>query len=151
MLAQGKVPDGRYRLINRKTNKTIDVEGHSKDDGHKVQELKWGGAGNQQWNIAAQGGGYYLIVNAESGKALNVPKGATDDGVALQQANVNKSSTSQKWKIDKVQGVPGGNFFTLTAMCSGKVLAVTGADDGSAIIQTSPTDAPEQQWKIEGL
>jgi hypothetical protein len=149
MLAQGKVPDGRYKLINRKTNKTIDVEAHSHDDGHKVQEFAWNGAGNQQWNITSQGNGYYLLVGVESGKALNVPKGQTDDGVALQQANVNKG-ISQKWKIDKVPNVPG-NFFTLTAMCSGKVLAVASDANGSAIIQTTPTNAPEQQWKIEGL
>jgi TolA-binding protein len=149
-LAQGHVPDGRFRIINRKTNKTIDVEGHSKDDGHKVQQFKWTGSGNQQWNIASQGNGYYLITGVESSKALNVPKGVTDDGVALQQANVNKTSTSQKWKIEKVPNEKG-NFFTLTAMCSGKVLAVGGDNDGAAIIQTTPTNAPEQQWKIEGL
>ena len=149
MLAQGKVPDGRYKLINRKTNKTIEVEGHSHVDGHKLQEFTWSGAGNQQWNITDQGNGYYLLVGVESGKALDVPKGQTDDGLALQQANVNKGS-SQKWKIEKVQDVPG-NFFTLTALCSSKVLAVTGDANGSAIIQTTSTNAPEQQWKIEGL
>jgi hypothetical protein len=146
LLAEGKVPDGRYRLTNRKTGKVIDVEGHSRDDGHRVHLFAWSGGGNQQWNITAQGGGYYLIVGVESGKALNVPKGATDDGLALQQANVNKGP-SQKWKIEKADA----NFFKLTAMCSGKSITVGGDANDAPIVQTTYTGAQEQQWKLEGL
>jgi hypothetical protein len=147
MLAQGKVPDGRYKLTNRKNGKTIDVEGHSHDDGHRVHLFGYSNGGNQQWNISAQGGGYYLLVNAESGKALNVPKAQTDDDVALQQANVNKTSPAQKWKIEKTdQG-----FFKLTAMCSGKALASGGDLNDAPIVQTTYTGAPEQQWKLEIL
>jgi hypothetical protein len=146
LLAQGKVPDGRYKLTNRQTGKTIEVENHGRDDGHKLQTATYSNAGSQQWHIVPQEGGYYLLLGVESNKALNVPKGMTDDGVALQQANVTKGP-SQLWKIEKVEN----NFFKLTAQGSGKALAVGGADNGAPIIQTTYTNAPEQQWKIDGL
>ncbi|MEI9895250.1 MAG: RICIN domain-containing protein [Chthoniobacter sp.] len=95
MLAQGKVPDGRYKLINRKTGKTIEVENHGRDDGHKLQTNAYSGGGSQHWHIIPQEGGYYLLVGVESSKAINVPKSVSDDGVPLEQANVNKGP-SQK-------------------------------------------------------
>jgi hypothetical protein len=145
MWAEGKVPDGRYKLVNRKSGKAIEVEGRSKDDGHKVQQSGYKGQPNAQWNVTTLGDGYYLIVGVDSNKALNVPKEATDDGVALQQANVNKGA-SQRWKIEKVEG----NFFKLTAAGSGKALAIGDSQaDGGPIVQTSYTNAPEQQWKFE--
>ena len=146
LLASGKVPNGRYRLLNRKTGKTIEVEGHSKDDGHKLQQADFKNAGNQQWTITGQPNGYALLIAVESGKALNVPGGKSEDGVALQQANVNKGPT-QLWKIEKAEG----NFFKLTSESSGKTLAVGGDAAGAPIIQTTYTGAPEQQWKIEPL
>lgn len=142
--AAGKVPDGRYRLINRKTGKAIDVAGRSKEDGGKLHQFQYAGQPNQQWNITAQGGDFYLIVGVESGKALNVPKGQKEDGVALQQANVNKGPT-QKWKIERIEP----NIYKLTSEVSGKVVATTGDANGAGIVQTAYTGAPEQQWKIE--
>ena len=146
MWAAGKVPDGRYKLINRKSGKAIEVEGRSKDDGRKVQQSAYNGQPNAQWNVTALGEGYYLIVGVESGKALNVPKAQTEDGAELQQANVNKG-LSQRWKIEKAEG----NYFKLTAASSGKALAAAGdfQANGGAIVQTGYTSAPEQQWKIE--
>jgi hypothetical protein len=181
MLAQGKVPDGRYKLTNRKTGKSIEVEGRSHDEGHKLQTNAFSNAGHQQWHIIPQDNGYYLLVSLDSGKAIgvptassagvapapanapkpsspapNVPKPAssspkvvTDDGTPVQQVNVNKASAQQKWRIEKVEG----NFFKLTSQTDGKVLAVpTDATGNNApIIQTTYTNAPEQQWKIEAL
>ncbi|EDY18612.1 serine/threonine protein kinase [Chthoniobacter flavus Ellin428] len=77
MLAQGKIPDGRYRLTNRKTGKALEVEGHSHDDGHKVQTYSYNNGGNQQWRIIPQDNGTYMLVNAEGGKALSLPTNPT--------------------------------------------------------------------------
>jgi hypothetical protein len=140
MFAQGKIPDGRYRLINRKTNKAIG----SKNDGGRLRTHDYTGQPNQQWNITALGGGYYLLVRVDSGKALNVPGGKTEDGVALVQGDVTKGP-SQKWKIEKIEN----GIWKLTAEVSGKALAVGGEGDKGAIIQTTYNGTHEQQWKIE--
>jgi hypothetical protein len=142
--AQGKIPDGRYRLINRKSGKALEVADRSRDDAHKLQQYGYAGQGFQQWNITALGNGFYLIVGFESGKAVNVPQGKPDDKLTLQQASVNKGP-SQKWKIEKVET----GIWKLTAEASGKALAVLDNSDRSAVVQTTYTGAPEQQWKIE--
>jgi serine/threonine protein kinase len=146
MWAQGKVPDGRYKLVNRQSSKVVEVEGRSKDEGRKVQQFGYTGQPNAQWNITAQGNGYYLLVGVDSGKALTVPKGQTEDLTGLQQATVNKGP-AQRWKIEKVEG----NFFKLTAESSGKALTAAGAFQagGNTIVQSTFTGAPEQQWRIE--
>ena len=146
MLAEGKIPDGTYKLLNRKNGKAIDVEGHSKEAGHKVHLWADTGALNQQWNLTAVGGGFYIVVGVESDKALEVPDGSAEEGLALRQWTLNKSS-AQRWKIEKTDGP----WFKLTAECSGKALAGAGdlQNDGGGLVQTAYTGAEEQQWKIE--
>ena len=146
MLAEGKIPDGTYKLVNRKNGRAIDVEGHSKDAGAIVHLWTYMGASNQQWTLTAAGGGFYIVTGAESDKALEVPNGSTEEGMALRQWTVNKSS-AQRWKIEKTDGP----WFKLTAECSGKALAGAGdlQKDGSTLVQTAYTGAEEQQWKIE--
>jgi Ricin-type beta-trefoil lectin domain-like len=146
MLAEGKIADGTYKLLNRKNGKAIDVEGRSKDSGHKVHLWAYTGATNQQWNLTAVGGGYYTIVGVDSAKALEVPDASTEEGMALRQWDLNKSP-AQRWKIEKTDGP----WFKLTAECSGRVLAGAGdlAANGAGLVQTTYTGTEEQQWKIE--
>jgi len=146
LLAAGKIPPDVYKLVNRKSNKVLDVEGRSKADGHKVQQLGYSGANNEKWKVVPEEDGFYQIICVDSGKALNVPQDQTADGVAITQANPAKVP-SQLWKIEKTDG----NFYKITAQISGKTLAVGGdlAKDGSPIIQTTYTGAPEQQWKLD--
>ena len=146
LLAEGKIPDGTYKLINRKNGRAIDVENHSKDAGGKVHLWTYGGAPNQQWNVTALDGGFCLLTGVESEKALEVPDGSHEEGMALRQWDVNKSN-AQRWKIEKTDGP----WFKLTAECSGK--ALTGAGnmeaDGGTLVQAAYTGAEEQQWKFE--
>ncbi len=146
LLAEGKIPDGTYKLVNRKNGRVIDVEGHSKDAGGKLHLWTYGGAPNQQWNVTALDGGFSLLTGMESGKALEVPNGSADEGVALRQWDVNKSN-AQRWKIEKTDGP----WFRLTIECSGKALTGAGnmAGNGGALVQAAYTGAEEQQWKFE--
>ncbi len=140
-LAQGKIPNGRYKLVNRQSGKVVEVEGRSKDSGRRLQQFGYTGQTHAQWDITAAGNGFYLLIGVDSGKALTVPKGQNDDLVGLIQENVNKGAT-QRWKIEKTEG----NYFKLTAESSGKVLT---AAPGNTIVQRAYTDAVEQQWRIE--
>jgi hypothetical protein len=146
LLAAGKIPPDVYKLVNRKSGKVLDVEGRSKEDGHKLDQWGYSGANNEKWKVVPQEDGSYQIICVDSGKALNVPQAQSGDGIALAQANPARTP-SQLWKIEKVDG----NFYKITAQSSGKALAIGGdpAKDGSPIIQTAYTGAPEQQWKLD--
>jgi cell division septation protein DedD len=89
MLAQGKIPDGRYRITNRKTGKALETEGHSHDDGHKVQTWGFNNGGNQQWHVIPQDNGTYMLINVEASKALSLPTNPT---------TLNRPSTSNNGK-----------------------------------------------------
>ncbi|MEZ0255731.1 MAG: serine/threonine protein kinase [Chthoniobacter sp.] len=180
LISQGKIPDGRYKIINRKTGKAIDVEGHSHDDGHKLHSYSYNNGGNQQWRILPIENGYYQFINVESGKAISrpmvhpqptptpapnsskpgnptpsptpkpAPKVIPEDGAQIEQANVDKALGFQKWKIEKAKGET--NVFTIISLADSKALAVGGDGDKAPIIQATPKEgAQEQQWKIEGL
>ena len=146
LLAEGKIPDGTYKLVNRRNGHSIDVEGHSKDAGGKVHLWTYLGAPNQKWMLTAVGDGYYTVVGVESDKALEVPDASTQEGTVLRIWTINKSP-AQRWKIEKTDGP----WFKLTAECSGKALAGAGdfQKDGATLVQTTYTGAEEQQWKIE--
>ncbi len=176
LLAQGKIPEGRYKIINRKTGKSIDVEGNSKDDGHRLHAWSYHNASNQQWRIVPLENDTYVIIGVDSGKAISIPllrppatptpapnaqkpsgtptptptpKPITDEGATIEQANVNKLPP-QKWKIQKVEKET--NIFTIISMQDGKAIAVGGDGDKAPIVQVNPKQgAQEQQWKIEGL
>jgi serine/threonine protein kinase len=146
--AAAVLPDGTYKVTNRKSGKALDVEGQAKEDGHKVQQWGYTGGPNQKWKLTAVGGGYYELVCVDSGKALDVPDGQSTEGLALRQWSPNKAA-AQRWKVEKTDG----GFFKLTAECSGKVLAAAGdfVQNGGGIVQASYTGAPEQQWKLDAL
>ncbi len=146
MLAEGGIPDGTYKLLNRRTGRALDVAGNSRENGAKIHQWEYTGATNQQWKLAAAGGGYYTLVGVDSGKALDVANSSKDEGVAVQQWDFN-GSNAQRWKIEKTNAP----WFRMVAECSGHALASApgSTENGAAVIQTTVNNAEEQQWKIE--
>ena len=49
-------------------------------DGAPVQQYRWGDQENQKWQIASLGGGFFRIVNLNSGKCLDVRNKNRNDG-----------------------------------------------------------------------
>jgi hypothetical protein len=58
----------------------LEVIGGSTADGGNVVQWSSTGGYNQQWQIIDNGGGYYRLINRNSGKALDVNGGSTADG-----------------------------------------------------------------------
>ena len=139
------VPDGTYRLFNRKSNKAFDLQNGSTADATPV--VQWGATGNnsQKWILTHQSNGQYQLLGLASGKALDVSGGSTADNAALIIWPSN-SNNNQRWTITPT----GDGFFKLTAVHSGKVADVSGGStaDGTAIIQWPYGGGPNQQWSI---
>ncbi|HEY8993541.1 MAG TPA: alginate lyase family protein, partial [Lacunisphaera sp.] len=51
------IPDGRYRLVNRHSNKVVDVSGGATANGSPLVQWGWNGSSSQQWDVAWQGNG----------------------------------------------------------------------------------------------
>jgi len=91
------------------------------------------------------GGGYYNVINRNSGKCLDVNGVSTADGANVQQWTCG-SGTNQRWSLTSLSG----GYYRLTAQHSGKVLDVVGngTADGVNIDQWTSNNGNNQQWQI---
>jgi len=93
-------------------------------------------------------GASYVLVNRNSGKALDVYNLATNDGARITQWTRNDGSQQQWQFVDS-----GGGYYRLKSRLSGKVLDVTGAStaDGAAVVQWTDTNAANQQFSVQDV
>ncbi|MFI0449169.1 RICIN domain-containing protein [Actinomadura sp. 6N118] len=88
---------------------------------------------------------WYVLVNRNSGKALDVSGTSTGDGARLSQWTRHDGANQQWQFVDS-----GGGFYRLKARHSGKVLDVAGAStaDGAAIQQWADHNGANQQFRL---
>ncbi|WP_203900077.1 non-reducing end alpha-L-arabinofuranosidase family hydrolase [Virgisporangium aliadipatigenens] len=90
----------------------------------------------------------YILVNRNSGKALDVYNLATGDGARITQWTRN-DGLQQQWQfVDS-----GGGYYRLKSRLSGKVLDVYNwsTADGAAIVQWTDNNAANQQFSIQDI
>jgi hypothetical protein len=108
-----------YRLINKNSNKVLNVAGASKDNGANViQYTKNGSAANEEWLLEDAGNGSYYLTSKNSNKVLNVAGGGSADGANVIQYQKGNEDNS-KWTLQDA----GNGYFYVVGKQSGKVLA----------------------------
>ncbi|MEO3814228.1 non-reducing end alpha-L-arabinofuranosidase family hydrolase [Sphaerisporangium sp. B11E5] len=88
---------------------------------------------------------WYVLVNRNSGKALDVYNLSTADGARITQWTRN-DGTNQQWQfVDS-----GGGYYRLKSRLSGKVLDVYNFStaNGAAIVQWSDLNGTNQQFRL---
>ncbi|MEV7965988.1 family 43 glycosylhydrolase [Sphaerisporangium sp. NPDC088356] len=88
---------------------------------------------------------WYVLVNRNSGKALDVYNLATNDGARITQWARNDGNQQQWQFVDS-----GGGYYRLKSKLSGKVLDVYNLStaDGAAIVQWSDGNGVNQQFRL---
>ncbi len=88
---------------------------------------------------------WYVLVNRNSGKALDVNGASTADGTGLIQWTRSNAYNQQFQFVDS-----GGGYYRLKARHSGKVVDVNGAStaDGAQLVQWSDHDGTNQQFQL---
>jgi hypothetical protein len=88
---------------------------------------------------------WYVLINRNSGKALDVCANSTADGACVQQWTRHNGTNQQFQFIDS-----GGGFYRLRARHSGKVLDVFNAStaDNTAIVQWPDNGGTNQQFRL---
>src|SRR5688572_14357932 len=86
---------------------------------------------------------WYVLVNRNSGKALDVYNLATSDGARITQWSRNDGAQQQWQFVDS-----GGGYYRLKSRHSGKVLDVANRStaDGGPIVQWTDGNATNQQF-----
>ncbi|MFI1929182.1 non-reducing end alpha-L-arabinofuranosidase family hydrolase [Streptomyces sp. NPDC020330] len=87
----------------------------------------------------------YVLVNRNSGKALDVYNRATADGARITQWTRNDQSQQQWQFVDS-----GGGYYRIKSRHSGKVLDVHNwsTANGGSIVQWADLNAANQQWRL---
>ena len=80
-----EVTHNTYRIVANHSNKVLDVEGASHENGAKLIQWDWHGGPNQLFRIARSSGGGFKLSALHSGKALDVARASQDLGVQLVQ------------------------------------------------------------------
>jgi hypothetical protein len=103
------------------------------------------GAQTQQWTATVVSGNpdTYTLINAATGKCLDVFGESRDDGAKVVQWSC-KGSANQLWQLAPAED--GGSI--LTNVNSDKCLGVAGGDPnaGAAVVQQSCDNVPAQHW-----
>ncbi len=131
-------PVTAYKIVNRNSGKVLGAG--SADDGALIVQQTDTGAANQRWRVV-QSSGYSQVVNAATGKALDVPGFSTTAGTQLVQWTAN-SGTNQQWTLST------SGDTTLVNRNSGLLADVSGAStaDGAPVIQWGANSGANQQW-----
>ena len=88
---------------------------------------------------------WYVLVNRNSGKALDVYNLATDDGARITQWSRNDQNQQQWQFVDS-----GGGYYRIKSRHSGKVLDVHNFStaNGGSIVQWADLNGTNQQWRL---
>ncbi|MEU7038785.1 non-reducing end alpha-L-arabinofuranosidase family hydrolase [Streptomyces sp. NPDC046237] len=87
----------------------------------------------------------YVLVNRNSGKALDVYNLATNDGARITQWTRNDQNQQQWQFVDS-----GGGYYRIKSRHSGKVLDVHNLStaNGGSIVQWADLNGTNQQWRL---
>ncbi|MBI0294596.1 RICIN domain-containing protein [Streptomyces sp. PRKS01-29] len=87
----------------------------------------------------------YVLINRNSGKALDVYNMATNDGARITQWTRNDQNQQQWQFVDS-----GGGYYRIKSRHSGKVLDVHNwsTANGGSIVQWTDLNATNQQWRL---
>jgi hypothetical protein len=95
---------------------------------------------HQRWALAPLAADTYFIVNAATGKCLDVDQVSKDDGAAIHEWDCHRGP-NQQWKIVWV-----ADRFAMVSVNSAKCAAVD--DDGKAT-QRDCADSDAQRWTVQ--
>lgn len=116
-------------------SRVFDIAGGSSSNGANVQTYAANGTFAQDFKFVYEGG-YYRIVSAQSGKALDVDGGNLCPGTNVHQWNIGSNNANQLFSI--VRNDDGS--YTATNKATGLVLTV----ESSNVFGDSPTDSGSQ-------
>ena len=138
------VEDGMYVMHAGTGSRVVDVSGASKANGANAIIWSPNGENNQKFQITLVSGGYYKIVNVNSGKALEAAGKAAGSNV---RQGAYKGNANQLWKAEIS---PNGGV-TFVGKSSGKALEVAGnANTSGANVRVgTKSGAKGQAWSLE--
>ncbi len=141
-ISMNAVAKDYYQIVSKNSQKCLDVEAGSKENGANIQQWSCFGGNNQKWELRKIEGDYYQIISKESDKCLDVENRSMENGANVHQwrcvgEEENWNSDNQKWKLRKV-----GSYYQIISKRSDKCLDVEN--------RSTENGANVQQWRCVG-
>ncbi|MBN2486784.1 MAG: RICIN domain-containing protein [Bacteroidales bacterium] len=143
ILTTSPVANGTYKIVVKKSQKLIKIEGCSPAVGANVYQWEASSTGLacENWNIQAVENGYYKITAAKGGLSWDVDNCSSDNGANIKMWTPN-GLDCQKWAFISA----GAGYYKIISKKSGKVLDVaSGSTDNGANVQQWDNASVEQQ------
>ncbi|WP_410675303.1 RICIN domain-containing protein [Amycolatopsis sp. cmx-4-68] len=132
-----------YQFVSVRDGSALDVAGADDADGARIQQEKRAtGAASQQWRLKPVQGGFFQLVNHNSGKVLGVQRSATAAADVEQQSDT--GAPAQQWQLLDV----GDGVVKIVSRDSGMILGVTDGTDRRAVVQSSDQGRADQRWNL---
>ena len=134
------VAGASYAVLNHNSGMALDVNAGSTADGGTIIQWPYHNGTNQHWQFVSVGSGWYEIVNANSGKALEEP------GTALDQRTYS-GATNEQWQLSAV----AGGQYALVNRATGHLADVDGASttQGADVLGWSANGGSNQHWQLQ--
>ncbi len=132
-------------LAIKSDSSCLDVPGWSTANGVDLDQWTCNGGNNQKFVFLDAGGGYYSIVNENSGKCLDVPSWSTTNGVSIDQWSCN-GGDNQKFQMEDA----GNGYYFIVNKNSSKCLDVPNwsTTNGVGIDQWSCNGGDNQKFRL---
>jgi O-glycosyl hydrolase len=127
--------NGNYYIRVKSTQMCLATENNSTGDGIKVVQRSLASSNEFKWTITSLAGGFYKVINLNSGKALDVESVSTSNGASIQVWTYN-GGNNQQWQFNQVETTtsarniivkepelfpnPATNSFTVNSISLGK-------------------------------
>lgn len=139
------IPNGDYYInVRSKVASSVDIPGASGTDSTAIQLYSGNGSKAQQFTFTKQSDGSYVIINVNSGKALDVRNGAAGNNAVVQQYSAN-GMNAQRWFIRD----SGAGYYLQSAL-GNWVLDLSGGNtaNGAAIRLYTPNGTASQLFVV---
>ncbi|NGO41213.1 glycosyl hydrolase family 95 catalytic domain-containing protein [Streptomyces ureilyticus] len=138
---------GWFRLVNRRSDKALNVSGADTANGAKIVQSTSSSATNQQWRFLPNADGSFRLAARHSGKVLDSPGGSTQGAQLVQWQDA--GSDNQRWKLVDA----GGGHYRLVNVRNRWCAEVADGSttDNARVIQWPAGTGTNQQWRLDAL
>lgn len=146
----GTRPTGRTlytgMIHSRATDKCVDVERSSTEDGANIHQWSCNASAAQIWDVVDVGRNEIAFVAQASNKVMDVQGGDRRSGADVRQYSWT-GAPSQRWRMENAER----GFSIIVNVGSGKCLDLDAARgiDGAEIMQFDCHGGVNQQWRVE--
>ena len=145
--------DGTETILNGTTNKIITklsgravgVDGGRLENGANINLWDYIRVNQQRFKFIYNEAGYYIIINENSGKLLDVVGSGSESGTPVDQWEDNGGNDNQKWIIKDV----GNGYYNIISKLNGLYLTVGGSGANCDLMYVeNPTGGDNQKFQI---